>query len=224
MSGGLCECIASEWARMNVIWRPQLGASQRTGLLAFGAVLFFAGSASVLQGVRSDLDPLRATLSFYLLGPFGLWLRTAYWVLAAGLVALGLGYRQALARAPGTGLPAALFVFGGGALAAVTLFPTDPLHGERTLTGLAHNLCASAAFLCVGVAMLRLSNCMRRHARWRHRARMAMSMAVLAFTALWIDVFWRALPRGAAQKVVIALYLLWLGRAAWWLRWRDRYT
>lgn len=195
-----------------------LGAVAMAGIVAFAAV------AAWMQAHRGELDAWRMTLSFYLLGPQGRPLVAAYWALAVGLLALAAGYARALRHVDGIVLPAILLALGGVSLAAVTVFPTDTLHGPRTLTGLEHNLCASAAFLCVGVAMLRLSWQLRRAPAWHRRAPAALALAALAFAALWVDVLWRALPRGAAQKAVIALYLLWLALAAWWLIRRPRYT
>ena len=52
------------------------------------ALLLFAATAAWLQIARTDLDWTRATLSLYLHGPHGLWLRGAYCVLALAIVVL----------------------------------------------------------------------------------------------------------------------------------------
>lgn len=204
--------------------RGQRAGADRFGVLALLAVVCFALTALVLQWLRTDLDPWRAPLSFYLLGRDSQWLVAAYWVLAAGLLALGIGYRRALAGIAGRDLSSLLFVVGGLALALVTVFDTDVQGRAPSLHGFLHGLCAASAFLCTGVAMLSQSWCLRRAPGWRRRAWPALSLAVLAFVALWLDVFWRLPWRGAEQKAVIALYLLWLGAASWWLLRRPRYT
>lgn len=187
------------------------------GTLALAGVLAFALTAVTTQWLRADLDPLQATLSFYLIGPYGHWLDAAYWGLALSLVMLGAGYLRVFGPVAGGGLPALLFGTGAVALALVTLFPTDTAQGPPTLHGLIHGICAGTAFLCTGVAMLRLSWCLRRVPDWRRRAPLALALSALAFAALWLDVFWHLPVRGAEQKAVIVLYLLWLGIAARWL-------
>lgn len=196
---------------------PARSGTQAQGVLALAGVLLFALVAAATQWLRADLDPLRATLSFYLIGPYGRWLDAAYWGLSLSLVSIGAGYLRMLRPVTGGGLPALLFAAGAVALALVTLFPTDTGHGPPTLHGLIHGICAGAAFLCTGVAMLRLSWCLRRVPDWRPRALAALALSALAFAALWLDVLWHLPGRGAEQKGVIVLYLLWLGTAAAWL-------
>ncbi|TAN03019.1 MAG: hypothetical protein EPN40_00875 [Rhodanobacteraceae bacterium] len=42
-------------------------------------------------------------------------------------------------------------------------------------------------------------------------------LAAITFAALWIYALVKPIPRGLAEKVVVALILAWLWRAAWWL-------
>ena len=56
---------------------------------------------------------------------------------------------------------------------------------------------------------------------WFYRERIGprfVAGITLAFAGLWLHALWKALPRGGSQKVVIALYLAWLGLAGWHLR------
>ena len=76
-------------------------ASARTrtiGTWALGGVAVFALVAIAMQFLRTDLDFVRATLSFYLLGPLGLWLQLAYLGLAMSLALIGAGYYGAAGR------------------------------------------------------------------------------------------------------------------------------
>jgi hypothetical protein len=189
--------------------------ARRCGRLALAAILLFSGVAIAVQGWRSDLDWWQAPLSFYLLGDSGLFLKTAYFGLAAGLVLLGLGGRAALGR----GAPAAaLFVLAGLALASVALLDTDLPGAPRTDIGRWHGLAAQTAFLSVTLAMLWQSWLLRGHEDWRARFAPAFALALAAFAALWLHALWRELPRGASQRAVIVLVLAWLLLMAWWLR------
>jgi hypothetical protein len=57
--------------------------------------------------------------------------------------------------------------------------------------------------------------------RWRAHFRSAFVLAAVTFVALWTYALVKPIPRGLGEKIVIALILLWLGRAGWWLA-RDR--
>ncbi|HEX7112303.1 MAG TPA: DUF998 domain-containing protein, partial [Mizugakiibacter sp.] len=115
--------------------------------------------------------------------------------------------------------PLLLFLGGAAALVVVVMAPTDPLRPTPpTLHGVVHVIAANAAFLCVGTAMLLQAWRLRGDPRWRAHAGWALALAALAFAAIWMLALWRTLPRGLAQKGVIALILLWLGAAAQALR------
>ncbi|HEY0504195.1 MAG TPA: DUF998 domain-containing protein [Lysobacter sp.] len=189
------------------------------GTLALLGVLAFASVATVLQWVRVDLDWVRAPLSFYLIGPHGLWLQLAYVALAVTLAAIGLGYHRAMEAPARSRLAVGLFVLGAVALAVTAVAETDR-GGGRALTVAAqvHALAAPLAFLGTTLGMLVLSWSLRADPRWRRRFALAFGLAVFCFVALWIHALWRELPRGLSQKVVIVAILAWLALASLWLR------
>lgn len=174
------------------------------------AVLLFAVTATWLQFVRSDLDWVRATLSLYLHGPGGLWLRSAYCFLAVGIILLGGSLYAQLRGAARRGLPVALFGMAGLGLAGVAIGDSWLPAYTPLLAPLVHGLSAQMAFLCVTVAMLVQAWCFGRDVRWRRWHRPAWWWAWLTFAALWGHVLWRASPRGLGQKLVIALVVGWL--------------
>lgn len=194
-------------------------AARRLGGLALAGVLAFALVAAAAQALRGDLDWRTTPLSFYLLGPYAAAVQAAYLALAAAIAALACGYYRALAPAARSAAPLLLFLGGAAALVVVVLAPTDPLRpAAPTLHGVVHVVAANAAFLCVGTAMLLQAWRLRSDGRWRAHAGWALALAALAFAAIWTLTLWRTLPRGLAQKGVIALVLLWLGAAAQALR------
>jgi hypothetical protein len=189
------------------------------GTWALAGVIVFAVVAIAMQFLRTDLDWVRATLSFYLLGPMGLWLQLAYLGLAMSLGLIGAGYYGAATRASRSRLALALFFVGAIALAVTAWAETDrggP--AEMTTQAYVHAISAPLAFLGTTVGMLVQSSTLRRDPRWRRHYALAFGLAVFCFIALWMHALWRELPRGLSQKAVIAAVAVWLALAAHWLR------
>lgn len=193
-----------------------------SSLIALGGVCVFAGVCAIAQFYREDLDWWDAPLSFYLVGNGGMAVQVAYLALSIGLVALGIGTYYGLARGGRSGAAPLLFALGGVALAVTALAHTDT-HGQLpSLHGFVHLVAAASAFLCVTVAMLLQSWRFRSDSSWRDVFAPAMGLALLAFADLWLYALTRFAPRGAMQKSVIALILLWLAGASMALYRRSR--
>lgn len=190
---------------------PVLGAIALTG------VATFAAACGATQLLRTDYNVLGTPLSFYVLGPYGGAVEAGYFALAAGLVAFGIGWYRALARDARSAAPLLLFVLGAIALAVTAVESTDVPGRPPTLHGFLHIVAAGATFICVTVAMLLQSWRLRHDPHWRPRFRSAFTLAAITFAALWIYALVKPIPRGLAEKVVVALILAWLWRAAWWL-------
>ncbi len=184
------------------------------------ALLLFAATAAWLQIARTDLDWTRATLSLYLHGPHGLWLRGAYCVLAVAIVVLATALYAQAHGAARRGLPLALFCVAGIGLATVAVGDSWLPQRAPALAPLVHALAAQTAFLCVTTAMLLQAWRFGRDRRWRGVHRLAWWWAWLVFAGLWLHVLWRDTPRGLGQKAVIALVVGWLALAALQL-WRQ---
>ncbi|TWI04586.1 uncharacterized protein DUF998 [Luteimonas cucumeris] len=187
-----------------------------TAALVGLGVFVLAGVA--VQFLRADLDWLHAPMSFYLLGPYGVWLQIAYFALAGTLVLLGTGYYRALSLQARSGAPLLLFAVAAVALCVTAIADSNLPRREPTLQGWMHGVAAQTAFLCVTTAMLLQSWRLRGDARWRRRFALAFALAAIAFIAVWVLAFWRDAPRGLAQKTVVALIVGWLALATVWLR------
>lgn len=192
-------------------------ATRALGLVALVGVATFAIACGAAQWLRGDYDWLRVPLSFYVLGPYGRIVETSYFVLACGLVALGAGGYRALDRDVRSAAPLLLFVLAAVALCVTAAAFTDVPGQPPTLHGVAHVIAANATFLCITVAMLLQSSRLRGDPRWRVHFPSAFILAVIIFATLWIYTLVKAIPRGLGEKIVIALILIWLWRAAWWL-------
>jgi hypothetical protein len=203
--------------------RPRRPAQAHIAALALVALAGFVLTALWTQWARQDLDWVQATLSLYLHGPWGLALRTAYCVLAVAIMLLAWALHGAH-RSPRRSVAAPLlFCMAGLGLLGVAI--GDSLLPERApvLAPLVHGLAANTAFLCVSVAMLLQSWYLRADPQWARLATAGWWWAWLCFALLWLHVLWRGPPRGAGQKLVIAVVVLWLVAAAFqlWRRGRD---
>lgn len=181
------------------------------------AVLLFAAIAASLQFLRTDLDWYRTPLSFYLVGPHGVWLQAAYLLLSGALILLGLGYYQVLAVGARSAAPALLFAMAGIALAVTALAETAQRGRPPSLEAVVHGVAAQASLLCLTTGMLLQSWRMRLDDAWRHRFAASFCLALLCFAGMWVHVLWRGSPRGFGQKLLIVAILAWLLTASLWL-------
>jgi len=192
----------------------------RVAMVTLLALALFVATALWTQWARDDLDWVQATLSLYLHGPWGLALRTAYCVLALAIMLLAVSL-HANSCSPRRSAAAPL-LFWVAALGLMGVAIGDSWLPERAplLAPLVHGVSANTAFLCVSVAMLLQSWYLRADPRWRGWAGPAWWWAWGCFVLLWLHVLWRGPPRGAGQKLVIAVVLVWLVSVAWQL-WRQ---
>jgi hypothetical protein len=187
------------------------------GMLAVAGVEFFLATAVVLQYLRADLDWVKAPLSFYLIGPHSAWLISAYFILAASILLVGLGLHGELSP-PARSLPTLLlFVAAALCICTVALAHTDlPGGAHLTPEGRLHNSAAILAFVCAPLGMLLQAWRLRYDPRWRVHHRRALTLALLIFAVLLVyALHW--LPTGAMQKSAILLIVLWLLMTGRWL-------
>ncbi len=183
-----------------------------------GATLFLLVAGS-LQVVRDDLDWQRATLSQYLLGPWGLVLRTTYCVLAVTIVVLAFGLHAQLSAKARSAAPVLLFCIGAVALAGVAI-------GDSWLPQVApdfhhwfHHTCAITAFLCVTTGMVLQAWRFRLDAAWRRHFPLAAAWSITCYALLWVHALWPPAGHGWVQKLLILLIVTAMLLAGSWL-WR----
>lgn len=202
--------------------------AMQSGMISLVLVLVFVTACLLLQWLRSDLDWRLAPMSSYLKGPYGGWLRFAYYGLGVGLVLLGHGLRRALQPDVRDPWPLRLLVLAGFALGVTAITETRLPVLDRAQALMLHQLAALVTFLSVTVAMLLQSWRFQAHAAWRPYFRLAFPLAVASFLALGIYASGHGLPHvlelpeGVLQKCVITLIVSWLGSAAWWLHCAQR--
>ena len=193
------------------------GAARLAARLAILGALLFLGVAGGLQLVRDDLAWQQATLSQYLLGPYGLLLRTMYCLLAIAIVALAMGLYVQLAPRARSAAPVLLLGTGALALAGVAIGDSWLPQVAPDFHRMFHPVCAITAFLCVVSGMVLQAWRFRLDAAWRHRFPLAATWSVACFVLLWVHALWPPAGHGWVQKLLVALIVSAMLLAGAWL-------
>lgn len=193
------------------------GAARLAARLAILGALLFLGVAGGLQLVRDDLAWRQATLSQYLLGPYGLLLRTMYCLLAVAIVALAMGLYVQLAPRARSAAPVLLLSTGALALAGVAIGDSWLPQVAPDFHRMFHPVCAITAFLCVVSGMVLQAWRFRLDAAWRHRFPLAATWSVACFVLLWVHALWPPAGHGWVQKLLVALIVSAMLLAGAWL-------
>jgi hypothetical protein len=194
------------------------GNVSRLGTVALTGIATFVLTSLLAQFLRPDLGWVRVPNSFYLIGPYGWLVQAGYIAMSVALILLAVGGYVALSLPARSAAPVLLFVIGGVALTATAVMHTDVPGRPPALEGYVHGVVAQTAFLCTTVAMLLQAWRLRGDARWRRWFKPAFIYAAICFVSMWVQAFWRELPRGASQKALIVLIAAWLMLAAYRLR------
>ena len=196
-----------------VAQRRNLPLALSASWIAFVAFVF-ACTAGVLQWTRTDLDPIAMPLSAYLRGEGGIWLRSAYDLMASALICLAWSSFRATRVNLRSGLASALFLIAAIALPIVAMTVLYEHTAQEELARLIHGEAAQTTFLCLVMGMLLISSRWLRDEQMRRQGYLGVVLAWLAFVQMWVLALWKGLPPGLTQKALIVLILLWLAWAA----------
>jgi len=185
------------------------------GGVALVGVAFITVTCLLVQFLRTDPNWSTTSMSIYVTGPYGTWVRASFYAPAPGIAALGIGWYRALDGRARSVFPLILFLVGAIALCVIASFTADATRWPVTLHGRIHQWAAFATFLCITAAALLQSLRFRFDARSREQFIEATTIASVCVVYFWIYAL-SPIPRGLGEKVVIALVLAWLWRAAWW--------
>jgi hypothetical protein len=188
--------------------------TQRMGGAALLCSVAFLVSALALQLLRVDLDWQRATLSRYLLGPYGLWLRSMYCVLSLAIVVLATGLYAGLERRARSAAPLLLLVAGAIALSAVSIGDSWLPERAPDLHRFVHGLAASSAFLLVTTGLVLQAWRFRSDGYWRRYFPPAFAWALVCYAVLWLHVLWPPASGATVQKALVLMIVLALSAAA----------
>ena len=191
-------------------------AMRMLGVIALVGIAFITVTCVLVQFLRTDLNWITTSMSLYVIGPYGTWVRASFYAPAPGVAALGVGWYRALDRRARSVFPLILFIAAAVALCILASFTADATRWPVTVHGKIHQWAAFATFLCITTAALLQSLRFRFDAHSREQFIEAITIASVCVVYFWIYAL-SPIPRGLGEKAVIALVLAWLWRAAWWL-------
>lgn len=179
--------------------------------LASAGMGWFVTAAVLLHVLRPDLDVVHSQMSLYLIGAWGPLLQSAYAGLSLSMIGLSIAVYRSMVPAARSIAPVLMCVLAGICL-TVTAYAWMDLPGvDASLEGLVHGITAQGAFLFATTGLVLQAMRFRLDPHWRQHARWLLPWAIACFAAVWVLALWRELPRGLAQKAVIAMIVGWLG-------------
>ncbi|WP_158636441.1 DUF998 domain-containing protein [Luteimonas marina] len=182
--------------------------------LALAGIACFLVAATALHLLRPELDPVDSQMSLYLIGAWGPLLQGAYVMLGIAMTGLAIGLYRGMPPAARSAAPLLMFALGGLSL-AITAYAWMDLPGlDATMEGLVHGISAQGAFLFATTGLVLQALRLRLDPHWRRHVRWLLPWAIACFAAIWVLALWRELPRGLAQKAVIAMIVGWLAAVA----------
>ena len=182
-----------------------------------GSLAYFVTILAVLHGLRPDVDAVASVTSEYAVGPYGVLMTSAYFILALALASLGLALARALPASPRLSAGVGLLFVAAVAVGVAGFFPVDVGAARPvTPTGWVHRVAAVFAFASMTMAPLVLAGRFRREPGWGAVARVGVVvgvLGVLGFVAIQLLFLERGLA-GAAQRIILALVVTWMAVAA----------
>jgi hypothetical membrane protein len=185
------------------------------GFVAMLGVAVFVAAGVALHFLDTDLDPVEVYMSDYALGPYGWLMKTAFWAVGLGTVALGLGLRSTLAPGKRVTPSVVLVLVAGIGFLVVGSVDTDPYNAtEGTTTGSIHLMSALILFICLVVSAWLLRGVFARDPNWTTFSRPALWFAV-ALTITFVIQFAGPLGAGLQQRIFVVVMMSWLALLGW---------
>jgi hypothetical protein len=182
-----------------------------TGLFVIVGILYWWTVFLAMHVLEPEFSPLTAPGSAYVLGTYGAWMTTTYFVLGAVLLSadFGLTTNNAVTALTRTGSVAFLIAAAGVVLAGS--FPMDFPPPPRTMSGRLHVLGGVFTFLPWVIGTLLFSLSIRRDHRWGRRSGTLFALSVLSIGMVAVlPVSIRFDFPGAAQRLLLTLLFAWL--------------
>jgi hypothetical protein len=197
------------------------------GALAVLLTVVMIGSLDVRR-VLASVDLSRSTISAYGLGPNGWIFEVAVSLLALGSLAIlaVLVHRGITRWLSAGGIALSLWSLG---LAMVVAFPKQDWSMPATASGGIHRIGSLIAFVSLPIAAFLLARPWLKHAEWARHARWTFAfgvLSVLAFSPLLYAVlshalvggtaWWRLIPLGYVERVLVITEVLAVLAAGLW--------
>ena len=187
------------------------------GWAVIGSLAYFVVIIAVLHGLRPDVDAMARVTSEYAVGPYGVLMTSAYFILGLALASLGVALARALPASPRLSAGVSFLFLGALALGVAAFYPVDVGAARPvTPTGWVHRIAAVVVFGSLSVAPLVLAGPFRRERGWAGAARLGEivgALGLLGFIGIQLVFLERGLG-GAAQRIILALVVTWMTVAA----------
>lgn len=187
-------------------------SSRTLGLIVIGGVLYWSTVVLTMHILEPEFSAIKTPMSAYVLGAYGPWMTTTYFVWCAALLGVGVGLVRTL---PGSRLSRIAFCFlliSAAAVFLAGLFPMDFPGPPRTSSGRLHAAGGLFAFPTMSLGFFLFSLSFRRDRYWRK-----VSLTALALSSGILAVFVLALLSllvlgfaGYAQRLLFALLCPWM--------------
>ena len=192
--------------------KRRIGISSRaTGVIVVVAAMYWWAVFLSMHVLEPEFSPIGAPGSAYVLGPYGTWMTSTYFVLAAALLGARLGITTNLAVTLLTRLAGLAFLTAAAGAVLAGIFPMDFPPPPRTLSGRLHALGGVLTFVpwAIGTSLFSLS--MRRDQRWVRRSGTLFAIAVLSIgMAAVLPLSIRLDFAGGVQRLLLTLLFTWL--------------
>jgi hypothetical protein len=190
--------------------------------LAIASAVYYVLAVLAMHVLQPELEPLNVPMSVYVLGAHGSVMTTTFFVLCAGLLAMGVGLVQALPRTRFTNVAVALTVIASAGFLIAGIFPTDWPPPMRSKSSQLHGLGGMLAFPAVTIATVLFSLKFRSDGYWKRVsvAALALSAGNIASFAIFQGLIAAAISQGVddrapeflglAQRLFLTLLLVWM--------------
>jgi Protein of unknown function (DUF998) len=185
--------------------------SRATAIIVIVAAAYWWAVFLAMHVLEPEFSPLTAPGSAYVLGTYGAWMTTTYFVLGVVLISAGLGLNSNLAVTALTRIAGVAFLIAAAGAVSAGLFPMDFPPPPRTLSGRLHALSGVLTFLPWAIGTLLFSLGIRRDHRWARRLGILIALSVLSIVTVAVLPF--SIPfgfAGAVQRLLLTLLFAWL--------------
>jgi hypothetical protein len=179
--------------------------------LAILGIAYFLIVVIVLHFLRPDLNPISRFISEYAVGPYGFLMRSAFFGLSLGSLALVVGLYLGVSRPGRSWIGLVLLGVWGVGILIAGIFPADLQGAPVTTVGSIHQTASALAFLSVILATILISWRFKQDKKWSSFRRSALILSlVILVTFIGFSLSVNTEFGGLSQRIFIASILLWL--------------
>ena len=183
-------------------------SNRALGLLVVASVLYYILVVSAMHVLEPEFSPIRAPMSAYVLGAYGPFMTTTYFVLSGGLLGVAYGLVTTLRRTRFTSIAFAVVLVAAAGVFLAGIFPMDFPPPLRTSSGRLHALGGLLAFPGIAVGLSLFSLSFRRDGYWRGVSTVLLVLAagmIAAFVLMASSILVLGYG-GYAQRLFIAYF------------------